>query len=89
MRVKFLRDFQGKETRERFYRKNEVADLPDSMASQLVADKAAIPDVSEVAYVSTPQFENAYFESPAALEDEVEPYIKPKRYGRKTKKEQV
>ena len=47
--VKFLQDFQGRETNEVFYRLGQEADLPDYMVSILVRDgraelvKATVP----------------------------------------------
>jgi hypothetical protein len=40
-KVKFLQDFQGKETGEIFYKQGQVADLPDHMTAILVADRRA------------------------------------------------
>jgi hypothetical protein len=40
-KVKFLQDFQGKETNEIFYKLGQVADLPDHMTAVLVADRRA------------------------------------------------
>jgi hypothetical protein len=40
-KVKFLQDFQGKETGEIFYKLGQVADLPDHMTAILVADRRA------------------------------------------------
>ena len=62
MKVKFLQDFQGSETREVFYRKGQEADLPDSIAQRLVTDRRAeqVAPVVEVQYHDNePQFENA------------------------------
>lgn len=38
-KVKFLQDFQGKETREVFYKQGQEAELPDHLAEQLLADR--------------------------------------------------
>lgn len=45
MRIRFLRDFQGVNTAERFYRAGEVADLPAGAA--VVAEGAAEPAADE------------------------------------------
>jgi hypothetical protein len=39
MQVKFLQDFQGRETKEVFYRSGQEVDLPDHIAQQLLADR--------------------------------------------------
>lgn len=83
-KVKFLQDFQGKETKEVFYRKDEVAEVADELIDQLLADKRVelVEPVIEMA--SEPQFENAYFGSQPEAEprqDEVK-FEKQKR-GRK------
>lgn len=38
-KVKFLQDFQGRETKEVFYKAGQVADLSDELIDQLVKDK--------------------------------------------------
>lgn len=40
-KVKFLQDFQGKETREVFYKQGQEVELPDHVVSQLVKDGRA------------------------------------------------
>lgn len=40
-RVRFLQDFQGKETNEIFYKLGQEVELPDHITSRLVADKRA------------------------------------------------
>lgn len=37
--VEFLQDFQGKETREVFYKKGQVVDLPENMLDILLREK--------------------------------------------------
>lgn len=41
MRVEFLQDFQGVETREQFFYRKQVVDLPDAMASLLIKEGRA------------------------------------------------
>lgn len=38
-KVKFLQDFQGRETREVFYKQGQVVELEDHIAQQLLADR--------------------------------------------------
>lgn len=63
MKVKFLQDFQGRETREAFYKQGQEVELPDNMAQRLVADgraRVVTPAPVQVEYHDlTPQFENA------------------------------
>ena len=42
MRVKFLQDFQGRETKNIFYKNNEVVDLDAETAELLVREKRAV-----------------------------------------------
>lgn len=42
MQIKFLQDFQGKETGEVFYKKDQVAELSDFMADRLVKELRAV-----------------------------------------------
>ena len=37
-KVRFLQDFQGKETREQFHKKGEEVEIEDYLVAQLVAD---------------------------------------------------
>ena len=37
-KVRFLQDFQGKETKERFYSKGQEVEIEDFLVSQLVTD---------------------------------------------------
>ena len=41
MKVRFLQDYQGQHTGPHFYQAGQVADLDDSVASRLIADKRA------------------------------------------------
>lgn len=43
MLVKFLQDFQGRETNEQFYKLGEVVDLPSHIADRLLTDKRVEP----------------------------------------------
>ena len=47
MKVKFLQDFQGRETLNRFYLKGEQAEFETEIALQLIQDKFAV-DVSPI-----------------------------------------
>lgn len=38
-KVKFLQDFQGKETKEVFYKQGQEVELPDNLTSQLLKDQ--------------------------------------------------
>ena len=42
MRIKFLQDFQGRETKNIFYKNNEVVDLDAETAELLVREKCAV-----------------------------------------------
>lgn len=42
MQVKFLQDFQGRETKNIFYKNNEVVDLDAETAELLVREKRAV-----------------------------------------------
>lgn len=42
MKIKFLVDFRGRETNERYYQSGQVVELPDDIASRLIADKRAV-----------------------------------------------
>ena len=42
MIIRFLRDYRGKLTEERFHQAGEEADYPDDQAGQLIADGRAI-----------------------------------------------
>lgn len=42
MRVKFLQDFQGRETKNIFYKRDEVVDLDIETAELLVREKRAV-----------------------------------------------
>ena len=60
-RVKFLQDFQGRETAEVFYRLGQEVDLPDHVAARLIADRRAElvqaePVVEEPAAIATSHF---------------------------------
>lgn len=41
MKIKFLVDFRGRETLERFYQKGQVVDSPQEIAERMIADKRA------------------------------------------------
>lgn len=62
-KVKFLQDFQGAETRNAFYKKDDEVDLPDSMADVLVKDGRAVVLYGSI-HDSTPQFEKADIPQP-------------------------
>lgn len=59
-KVKFLQDFQGRETKEAFYHKDEVVEIADELVDRLVADKRVELVLPPVVMASEPQFENAY-----------------------------
>ena len=40
-KVRFLQDFQGKETREVFYKKDQVVEIDDNLVDRLVSDGRA------------------------------------------------
>ena len=42
MRIKFLQDFQGRETKNIFYKNNEVVDFDAETAELLVREKRAV-----------------------------------------------
>ena len=48
MRIKFLQDFQGRETKNIFYKNNEVVDLDAETAELLVREKRAVLFVDPV-----------------------------------------
>jgi hypothetical protein len=76
MKVKFLRDFRGKETKERFFKKGQVADLDDQMADVLF--RGGIAEFAEgkgtMSHNVEPQFEQP---EPPAVEEK--PVIRRKR----------
>lgn len=43
MKIKFLSDFRGRLTRERFYQEGEVAEFDAATAAQIIALGRAIP----------------------------------------------
>lgn len=58
MQIKFLQDFQGKETNEVFYKKDQIADLPDFMVGILVKENRAVYIAHGTSNAeNTPQFE--------------------------------
>lgn len=61
-KVKFLQDFQGRETKEAFYHKDEVVEIADELVDRLL-EAGRVELVPSVAFASEPQFENAYFGS--------------------------
>lgn len=68
-KVKFLKDFQGRETNERFFLKDTEVELEDHMADLLVKEKRAEFVLSFGANpVNEPQFEEA-----APLQEDVTP----------------
>ena len=48
MRIKFLQDFQGRETKNIFYKNNEVVDLDAETAELLVREKRAVLFVEHI-----------------------------------------
>jgi hypothetical protein len=64
MKVKFVRDFRGRATAERFYTCGEVVDLLEWQAETVVAEAAAVP-VVEVAETVTPPAVSATPRPPA------------------------
>jgi hypothetical protein len=42
MNIRFVRDFRGRETQERFYRAGEVLDVDSDTAEKLIASHAAV-----------------------------------------------
>lgn len=62
-KVKFLQDFQGVETREVFYQKGQVVNIPDDLIDRLVNDKRVELLKPDARLDVEPQFENAYYGS--------------------------
>ena len=60
-KVKFLQDFQGKETREQFYKKDAVVEIADELVDRLIADGRIELVVFDLHMANEPQFENAYY----------------------------
>ena len=81
-KVRFLQDFQGRETNERFFLKDSEIDLDDHMASVLVKEKRA-------EYVlpvgANPANEHQFEEVPPLYEDfaKEELPVKPLKRGKK------
>ncbi len=68
-KVKFLKDFQGRETNERFFLKDTEVELEDHMADLLVKEKRAEFVLSVGANpANEPQFEEV-----PPMKEEVEP----------------
>lgn len=42
MKIKFLQDFQGRETQNRFYVKGQEAEFDNDIALQMIRDKFAV-----------------------------------------------
>ena len=58
IKVKFLQDFQGKETNEVFYKKDQEAELSDFSADLLVKENRAVYVAHGTTNLgNTPQFE--------------------------------
>jgi hypothetical protein len=85
-KVKFLQDFQGRETSEIFYKLGQVADLPDHMTAILVADRRAelvkeddapvFVDAIDMTMTDAPIYsEPDIFVEPQAEEDEEAPQV--------------
>ena len=80
-KVKFLKDFQGRETNERFFLKDTEVELEDHMADLLVKEKRAEFIVSVGANpANEPQFEEV---PPMQEETPVEAPELPKKRGRR------
>lgn len=81
-KVKFLRDFQGKATREVFYKKGQEVELDDSLIGAVVAEGAA-------EYVRATLIENVtgvelqYFDNEPQFENAAEPPKPTRKRGRK------
>jgi len=72
IKVKFLQDFQGKETNEAFYKKDQEAELNDFLADLLVKENRAVyvahgttnsentPQFEEVPTVEIPPVESVH-----------------------------
>lgn len=73
-KVQFLQDFQGKETREIFYKQGQIVDFDDGMAERLIADGRAALVVINVGnrFDVEPQFEQAE-EPPQPVQEAVKP----------------
>jgi hypothetical protein len=78
-KVRFLQDFQGRETREVFYKQGQEVELPDHIAESLLADRRVelvdFPEPKTVKEFLTPvEFENV---TDVRKEVEVENAVKP------------
>ena len=67
-KVKFLQDFQGKETREQFYKKDAVVEIADELLDRLITDGRVELVTFDLAMASEPQFENVYYGAQAEPE---------------------
>lgn len=73
MKVKFLRDFQGRATREVFYKKGQEVELDSSAADAVVAEGVA-EYVTGSRFDVEPQFEQA--EEPPHYGAQAEPELR-------------
>lgn len=75
MKVKFLQDFQGRETKEVFYRQGQEAELSDSVAQRLIADRRVVlvhaPE--PVVFENVTGVEIQYFDNEPQFENAAEP----------------
>jgi hypothetical protein len=82
MKVKFLQDFQGRETKNIFYKNNEVVDFDAETAELLVREKRAVLFVEPI---EVPQIEVTAHEDkePQHIDGVAEPVIKAVKRGKK------
>lgn len=69
-KVRFLQDFQGKETKELFYKQGQEIELPDHVAQLLVTDRRA--ELVDYPKPTTPEefVKPVVFENVTAVESE-------------------
>ncbi len=93
-KVKFLQDFQGRETREVFYPKDAIVELDDGMAEQLIKDGRAVavvtsglwqveqkPDATQAHYGAqvAPELRRDDEYAQEMKQPDLEPEVKPRR----------
>jgi hypothetical protein len=73
-KVKFLQDFQGKETREVFYKFGQEVELPDHMTAVLIADRRVelVREEDAPAYYETGTGDVVYAEPDIFVEPQAE-----------------
>ena len=75
-KVKFLQDFQGRETNEAFYSKDQVVELEGGIAERLIEDGRAVATSEDVA---TPK---PFVEVDEMQHPDLEPEVKPRKRGK-------